>query len=222
MTDAVVHKNSLKFNGKNYFRVGSESTVVGAVGEKRSPINKGNYLEVKDRIKSAKLKVREIGPVKISSKTTSKTDFMSNISFAKVFKLGSADTAYQAVCDNQLDLIFFSIDTNDMVDAINRSPAIRDDLQRWGNDARVVTGGFLIVDAKTGKDFTSSTNVEAHVTVYGVTIDAKLGVSKQGSTAVEFPQGAFFAYDLSRVVWDEKNEKKASKVVDLKRDDHGL
>ena len=47
MSDAIVRENSLQFNGKNYFRVGSETEVIGSVGEKRSPITKGNYLEAR-------------------------------------------------------------------------------------------------------------------------------------------------------------------------------
>jgi hypothetical protein len=219
MSDAIVRENSLQFNGKNYFRVGSETEVIGSVGEKRSPITKGNYLEAKDRIKSAKLKIREIGPVKIDSQRTSKRDFLANVNLAKVFKVGSVDTAYEDVRDNKLDLLFFSVETNDMVKAINDSPAIRADLKRWGKDARVVTAGFVIVAAATSKTFASSTHVEAQLTAYGVTIDPKLGVSQGGSTAVEFPIGALFAYDISKIEWDNTND---TIVCDLKRDDHGL
>ena len=121
--------------------------------------------------------------------------------------------------DNKLDLLFFSVETNDMVKAINDSPAIRADLKRWGKDARVVTAGFVMVAAATSKTFASSTHVEAQLTAYGVTIDPKLGVSQGGSTAVEFPIGALFAYDISKIEWDNKND---AIVCDLKRDDHGL
>jgi len=222
MTDAVVRKNSLKFNGKNYFRVGAESTVVGAVGVKRTPIAKGNYLEVKDRIRSGKLKLREIGPVQIDAQSTSRADFMANINLAKIFGNADVDVAYRAVCDNQLDLVFFSIDTNDLVDAINRSPSIREDLARWGDDARVVSGGFLIVKATTTHALTVAAHVEARFNDGGLTIAPELGASTDRSTEVEFPVGACFAYDLSRLVWLGGNARQATQVVDLERDDHGL
>lgn len=218
MADAKVRRNSLHFNGKNYFRVGSETCVIGAVGEKRSPLTKGNYLEVKDRIKGAKLRIREIGPVAIDSRTTSKTDFLANISLAKVFRLGSVETAYEDVCNHKLDLVFFAIDTSDMVRAINDSPVVRDSLRRWGKDARVVTAGFVVVDASTSKAFASSTQAEASITVQGVTIEPKLTTGKSGNVDVEFPTGALLAYDLSSVEFD----KQGGRVVDLRRDDHGI
>jgi hypothetical protein len=222
MSDAIVRENSLHFNGRNYFRVSSQDTSLGAVGEKKMPVLKGNFLDVKDRIKAQKLKIRDVGLVSIDSERTSKRDFLANISLAKVFKVGSVDTAYEDVRSNKLRLLYMSVDCNDMVDAINRSPAIREDLKRWGNDARVVTSCFVIVTAETGKQFSSSTNVEAEINVDGVTVSPKLSLSSGGSTEVKFPVGACLAYGLSSIEWDNKNEKKAEKAVDLRPDDFGL
>ena len=222
MADAIVHENTLEFNGKKYFRAGSSELGIGSVGEKRTPIAKANYLEPKDHLRAAKIKIHEIGPVKIDSQRTSKKDFLASISVAKVFKLFSVDHAYEDVRDNKLSLIFFSVETSDMVRAINDSPAIREDLKRWGNDARVVTSGFTIVKAETAKHFASSTSAEAEVTVDSITINPKLTVSSGGDTTVSFPRGSYFAYGLSSIEWDDKNEKHANRVVDLKTDQPGL
>jgi hypothetical protein len=85
-----------------------------------------------------------------------------------------------------------------------------------------VTAAFTIVDAKTSKTFSSSTDVEANLTVQGATINPKVGVSQGGSTAVEWGPGQSIAYDISKIEWDDPNEKKAAKVRGLRRDDHGL
>lgn len=222
MADAIVNAHVLRFGSKGFFRAGSIDAVIGAVGVKRTPITRANYLEVKDRIKSGKLRIREIGPVEIDSQRTSKTDFLANISLAKVFRLGSADTGYEDVRDHKLSLVYFMVDFNDMVRAINDSPAIREDLKRWGDDARVVTSGFTVVQAETAKRFATSTEAQATITVQGVTIEPKIGVDTGGTTSVEFPVGSFFAYGLARLVWDEKKEKNAHRVVDLKTDQPGL
>jgi hypothetical protein len=62
---AVVKDNHLSFNGKNYFRGGSEDVELGSYGEKKSPITQTNYLEVQGKIPTAKLKVKEAVEVTI-------------------------------------------------------------------------------------------------------------------------------------------------------------
>jgi hypothetical protein len=218
MSDANVTNRALEVNGKRYFRVGSEFASLGAVGPKRTPLGKGSHVEFRDRIKNEKLKVRDIGPIKIDRQKLDQTNFLANINIAKVFKGVSVDSAYEAFKKQELELLIISVDASDMVRAINRSPAIREDLKRWGNDARVVTTGFVIVKAETSREFSSSNDVEAELTVKGVTLNPKVSTSSRGATSVEFPEGAFFAYGPSKLVWDEKNEKKATRVVDLKLD----
>jgi len=222
MSENKVGNNSLRANGIDYFRVGSQFALLGAVGQMRTPITKGNYLEVMDVIGASKLKIREIGPIKIDNQTLDKRNFLANINVLKVFKGASVDTQFEAFKRQELELLIVSVAANDMVDAINRSPKIRDDLKRWGNDARVVTTGFVIVKAETSRQYQSSTEVEANVTVHGVTLNPKLSTSGSGTTEVEFPVGSFFAYGPSKLIWDDKNEKKATKVIDLKLDRFGL
>jgi hypothetical protein len=222
MSENQVRNNSMRVNGIDYFRVGSEFALLGAVGELRTPITKGNYLEVKDYISANKLKIREIGPIKIDNEKVDKKSFLANINVLKVFKGASVDTQFEAFKRQELELMVVHVATNDMVNAINRSPKIREDLQRWGNDARVVTTGFVIVKAETSRKFQSATEVEANITVKGVTLNPKFTSSGSGTTEVEFPVGAFFAYGPSKLIWNHANEKKATEVVDLKLDRHGL
>lgn len=218
MADAIARKNSLHYAGNDYYKANASVAGIGAVGEKRTPVTKANFIEVKDRISADKLKIREIGPVKIDSQRTNKLDFLANVNLAKVFKIGSVDTAYEDVLKSDLQLVFMAVDVNDMVEAINRSPRIREDLDRWGNNARVVTSGFVIVEAKTARDLSSSTDVEAEVNVHGITIKPKLGVSTNDRTEVVFPVGSLYAYGLHKLFWD----KKSGRVEDLKFDGHGL
>jgi hypothetical protein len=55
MANVVVAENHLTFGGIAYFRGGAENAEIGSSGEKRQPITKQNYLEVKDRIPIAKI-----------------------------------------------------------------------------------------------------------------------------------------------------------------------
>lgn len=50
MANVVVAENHLTFGGVAYFRGNTEEVEIGSIGEKRTPLTKQNYLEVKDRI----------------------------------------------------------------------------------------------------------------------------------------------------------------------------
>ena len=48
MPNVVVKENHLTFGGVAYFRGHAEDVEIGSIGEKRTPLTKQNYLEVKD------------------------------------------------------------------------------------------------------------------------------------------------------------------------------
>ena len=83
---AVVEANHLKYNGKNYFRVGSEDTYFAAYGEKKSPVFQGNYLEVQDGLPAPKLKIREAVEVKMDAEVPRAK---GNVSQAEVAGIGN-------------------------------------------------------------------------------------------------------------------------------------
>ena len=56
-TKVVIKPNHFTYNGIAYFRANAESVPPGAYGEKRAPITKANYLEVKGMVPPAALKV---------------------------------------------------------------------------------------------------------------------------------------------------------------------
>src|SRR5262247_694348 len=74
MASVVVKSNHLTYGGKQYFRGGSEDVLLGAYGEKKTPITKQNYLEVQGTIPTSKLKVR--------SATECTIDFANSDTFA--------------------------------------------------------------------------------------------------------------------------------------------
>ena len=55
MANVAVKENHLTFGGVSYFRGHAEEVEIGSIGEKRTPLTKQNYLEVKDRIPVPKI-----------------------------------------------------------------------------------------------------------------------------------------------------------------------
>jgi hypothetical protein len=170
MAGAIVKNNHLHFNGKNYFRVGSEDVQLGSYGEKKSPITQGNYLEVQSKILGERLKVREAIEVDIDTTKTSERELLANINVAAVFK-GSAKTAYEDLKSQKLRLVKLEVDNEDMKFTANQSPNVIENLIEYGNDARIAHQVFIVLDAEMAHSFTSSTSfdVSANAGVVKVT-----------------------------------------------------
>lgn len=220
MATATVKDNHLTFNGVSYFRGQAEEVQLGSYGEKRKPLTKTNYLEVKgripgDRIARATSTVVNIDQSKLS-KTDVKTDVKAIVEGVPV-NLG-ADAAFKKLTNNELKLVKFSVLNNDMKAAINKSPAVLGDLKNYGNDARIAHQIFVVMDAKLATKFDNDVTVE--LSAGGGPMKAKVGVghSSSGETTVEISAGTTFAYLLLDVDWD----KGKSKVEDLDDDQWSL
>ena len=222
MSDVKVSKNELVFNGWPYFRGGSIWISLADVGKIRKPVTGANLVDKTAELKIDKIGVKKVGPLKMDYNRTSKTDFAANDNLMKIFGEANVEHAIEAMRKDELELFYVEADKEKLIKEINESPKIKEELRRLGNAARVIMGGFVVMKAKTSQTFGSSTDVEASVTVKGVTISPKVGNSSNGDSSVTYPPGAYFAYLPAKLRWDHKNEKKATKVIALDRDRHGL
>lgn len=201
MAEAIVKTNEIKFNGREFWRGGSESVELGDVGEIRTPLGKPSWFESKDRIQGKKLKVKNLGNITIDSKRTSKLEFLGNIKVAKVFPMCEGSQAYESVVERKLELLYLELETDDVLEAINSSPALRDKLKGWGNDARICTGVFIVVNAETRKRFEVTTKNEAEFTIYGLTFNPQVNASAGGDTTIKIEKGRCFGYAISKPIW---------------------
>ena len=220
MAEAIVKTNEIKLNGREFWRGGAESIQAGDCGEIRTPLGKPSWFEAKDRIAGKKLQVKNLGNISIDSTRTSKVDFLGKINLAKVFPLGQGSLGYEAVVSRKLELMYFEIETDDVVRAVNDSPALREKLKDWGEDARICTGVFLVVKAETSKHFAVNTSHEAEFTVHGVTIKPKLTAGVSGDTTITLQKGSCFGYAIAKPIWDDPKPKNAKRLKDLRFDNH--
>src|SRR5215813_1804283 len=98
MSEISVKDNHFHFNGKNYFRVGSESVEIMSYGEKKSPLTKGNYLDVYSRIPIGKSKIKRVVVINDTFSQTTEKELFANINAPLVFK-GKQKTALQDLRD---------------------------------------------------------------------------------------------------------------------------
>lgn len=211
---AVIKDNHLKFNGKSYFKAGAESVELGSYGEKKSPLTKANYLEVQGHVPYDKLKVRTATVVDIDFKQSSEKDFQANVIATAAG--GNVNTAYKRLDKGELKLVKFEVELVDMKNALNDAPAVRDNLDKYGNDARVCHQIFVVLEATVATKIASSTSLAAAGSNGALTVTAKATVKNEKDTVVTLSKGTTYAYLLAKLDWDKKN---GNKVVDKLTDD---
>ena len=220
MANVLVKENHLTFGGVSYFRGHAEEVEIGSIGEKRTPLTKQNYIEVKDRIPVPKIDVVKATVVDIDSNNTSKSAFGIRVSaIVKGVPIEfSGDTMFEKLKSHQFRLVKFSVSNNNMKKAANNSPQKLQDLIEWGKDARIVHQVFIVMQASWANQFNNNVNVELSVGAKG--LEAKVGGrgSASGTTAVQISKGTCFAYLLAKIDWDAKQKKNKTKIVDLDDD----
>src|SRR5215831_15790748 len=138
MPNIDLKPNHFTFGGKAYFRANAEDVVPGSIGEKRTPLTKENYLEVKDLIPVNKIDVIKSSVIELDTSTLSKTDIGANIkaivpvSGVPVPATLGADDAFKKLKSSEIKLVKFSVMNNDMMKAANNSPDKIQSLINWG------------------------------------------------------------------------------------------
>lgn len=229
MPSVVLGEAHLKYNGVSYYRGHAEEVELLSIGEKRTPITKQNFLEVKDRLpvdnfRNVKSTVVEIDRQKVSAGDfATKVSAIIPVSGVPIPVKLTADEASKKFKDDELKLVKISMEAADVVRAINDSPAKRNKLIDWGNDARVAHQVFLVIEAKTARAFDNNASVEVSVGVKGV-LELTVGGSKSSKEAitVTMEEGACFAYLLAKIDWDAKQKKNINKATDVDTDQWGI
>jgi hypothetical protein len=220
MANVVVAENHLTFGGIAYFRGGAENAEIGSSGEKREPITKQNYLEVKDRIPIAKISMTRATVADIDFTKTSKSSFNTVVSaiIQGVPVQLSGGATFDKLKSGELKLVKFTVLNNDMRDAINSSHKALQNLIEWGNDARVVTQVFNVIEAKLANQFDNDVAVDLSIGVKGLEAKAGGSGSTSGETSVQISKNTCFAYMLAKIDWDANQKKNITKAVDLDDD----
>ncbi len=206
MSNTEVFDNHLKYDGKNYYRVGAEDTYLGAYGEKKSPILQGNYLEVQDGIPATKIKVNKVVEAVIDWTKTTEANLIFGINVSKIFGF-SADVAYDKMKSGHLHLYKLVVDLKDLENAAEDSPKHLKTIDNFGNDARIVSSIFVVLDATQTEAFSTATSFTVSVDAGIINVTPKnggpmsVGVAVAGTNAVSVSAGSVYAYGLVEIKW---------------------
>jgi len=216
MANVVVKDSHITYNGVGYFRGNAEEVQCGSIGQKRSPITKQNYLEVKDQLSADKIGTAKSTKVKIDFNQSNKSAFntaLSAIIKGVPVKL-SGDAQFSKLSSGELDLIKLSVSTNQMKKAANNSSNKLNSLDGWGQNARICHQIFVVVSAELATQFDG--DVEINLSAGSGGIEAKTGVSSttHNATKIVIAPGTTFAYLLAKIDWEGHGENKQIKDLD--------
>ena len=222
--DARVKNNHLHFQGKNYFRVGAATVTQGAYGEKKSPIFQGNYLEVQATLPAPKLdgKVKQAAIVDIDWDKSSSVGADLQGSVPSVVNTG-AKVKVSDLKSGKLKLVYLYILPNDIKTATNNSPKALDNLRSYGADARIAHEIFVVMEAETARQITTSGSLSVGLAPGGgllltgglLPVQGKLvgGGATTSRVQVTLSPGTTYAYLLVKLKWTA-GKKSIEKCTD--------
>ena len=240
MPNVAVEKNRFILNGISYFRGNADTVELGSYGEKKTPLFGQNYLEVYSKIPIPSTNINKSGVFEIDTTKKSKTTFNGGVKFiskAGVIEL-DADAAFEQAKNNQLKLVKFNVNLQDMINAANNSQNAIQTLKSRGNDARIVHQIFVVMEATLANQFNNHVGISIESgELKAIITDKELSKNPKGSklsgaitgefdnsgtTEVKIPKGTCFAYLLAKIEWDAKLKKRRKKIVYLEDDQWGF
>jgi hypothetical protein len=218
-TKVVIKPNHFTYNGIAYFRANADTVRLGAYGEKRSPLTKANYLEVKGMVPAPKLDAIEATVVDIDFKQSSASDITVDAHPAQLeFAGGSVSAARQAASQGKLKLVKLHMLNNDMEKAINASPQVLDNLNDYGNNARVAHQIWVIMEAETADRVKTNSSASVKATIEGITIGLNGSTQSSRETEITIKPGATYGYLLGKFDWNASSKKNRTQVTDIDDD----
>lgn len=171
----------------------------------------------------SKVKVTVSGPYSIEWEKFSDSDVNVGIKYLTVAG-GQADFNRNAAKSANLVLMKLSLGSNALEDLLNNHADVaRNSLQEEGNDARIVSDAWIVMEAQLASKITTggSVSVSAPLGTSGFTLEVGGSTSSTTSTHVQIPENTCFAYLLNKVKkWDKVNGKWM--VEELEDDTKGL
>ena len=223
---AVIKKHHLVFNGKKYFRAGSEDVGLGSYGEKRTPAGGGNYLLVEGNLlpKSMRFRAKQATVVDIDFKRSRRTSFVAKGSAPIVggWLEGNMGATYDSLASGKLKLVKFRILPTDLEDAVNTTRNVLARMKHDGMRARIANEIFIVMEATLAKKVTSGVNAKVSGSAGMMKLTVESRTSASNETSLTISKGTTFAYMLLKPEWDRRIKSRRTRIVDWEDDQWGV
>lgn len=218
-SDFKITNSRLVFDGFSYFRGKANAVDLASYGEKKTPIDKNNYLAKEanvDRDNLGKVKVAISGPFAVNWSSYSDTDVNVAISYLTAAG-GTAGFDRRKADSMKLKLVLLSIDGEGPLKKLLNDYAngARTYLKDEGNDGRVASSVWVVMEGVMAETVKKCGTVTGKGTNGAVKLSIDVKACSGSKSTVEIPPETTFAYGLHKV----KNWTSGKKEIENMEDD---
>lgn len=219
-----IAEHYFEYGTLKYFRGNAHLVEIGSYGEKKDPIGPQAYLDPQAKVKSEHLESRvKCGvPVKIDWNEVSKAglEAQADLKFFGLGKKGAVSFNHQKAKDAKLELVNLVINELPLEAMLNHdADGARNYLAEEGNDGRIVSEVWIVVDAELGQHFAAYGESSASVQAFGSSLEVTVTGGKHGAQTVTPSAGSTFAYKFHKV---KKWNKGKTEIEGMEADYHGM
>ena len=220
--ETKITKHAFEYATNKYFRGNAYAVDIGCFGEKKDPIGPQAHLDVQGQVSAENLngRVQYNGTVKIDWSQTTRVD-VEGAGKLKFFGLNgkvAADLSYEKAKSARLELVNFAISEGPLEKMLNDGAgAARNFLAEEGNDGRIVSEVWVVVDGELAEHFATSGSIAVSAGASGKGVALTGSGGKYGTQAIVFEEGTTFAYKLHKVKdWNKGKTQIANMEADYK------
>jgi len=215
--------DTLTIAGRKYRTVGAPTVQLGATGYKVRAGKNSLYTtaDLPDYLKDADQKLSMSIVTQQHSDTTRTAAGNVTASPAASGSLGDVTTAgikpdYSKKVKGNFDLVVLR---EDLAKRLNlaKNAEVRNELARWGKEARVVTA----IAVAYGHEKVVKFDTDSNITTKGSVVDLGVTIKTTSKTTTRLSDGTIYAYELSRPAW-ERGSDGTPRIVNLLPDRIGL
>lgn len=214
--DLQIRDDYLHFNGLGYFRGHADALLLGDVGCKRSSARRTPYLEPQGEVLRKNLPVHATSVVALKGKAVGRADVGIGVDVPGLGRLDAGAVA-GGLASGELVLLKISVLPSRLWALANENPvkALRP-LKAAGSKGRMLHQVFVVLQARLAAAAATAAGIELSGGSDAITL--RLGA---GAT-LTLGRRSTFAYLLLDPVWDARQQKNWTRVVDAKEDPWSL
>lgn len=217
-----ITEDYFEYGSLKYFRGNAHLVEIGTYGEKKDPVGPKAYIDPESKVQRGLLvnRVNKGKPVAVDWGQTTKAAVEVN-GPVSVFGLkvnAAVSFTYEKLKTANLKLYNLSVDEGPLKTMLNKDAVgARDFLAEEGNDARIVSEVWVVMEAELAEQFDTSGSIQVAASEADLNITASGG--KYGTQTITLSKGSVFAYKLHKVKdWN----KGKTQIENLEADYHGM
>lgn len=211
-----------EYGSQKYFRGNAHLLEICSYGQKKDPIGSESYIDPQNKVKREHLVGRVTKGMTVGIDWNQTTQAQVEVNgTVKVFGIGinlATSYAYSKVKSANVKLYNLFINEGPLKTMLNTdADGARNFMADEGDDARIVSEVWVVMEATLATHFDTSTSISAAVSGVNLNLTAKGGTS--GTQTITLSAGSVFAYKSHKV--KDWNSGKTS-IEDMEADYYGM